>query len=1143
MSSAAFALDTDTAASSRSRAQTSGLRVSKPGDALEAEADRVAERVMNGTRLPEWSLAASGFGTIQRQPVTGAAEPPAPKAAHGADILGTLAQAFLETATGRRIVQMLKDDPAVKATQDFVSTPGGIVVTGAAALGAVTALAAAHKPLPVGIPDIPLDRVHPGLSLHVSVEGPLNHPTSAMLTLSFHGKASAKHGGSTAAAHAPTSPAAHPGGAAQKPDALSDAVNAWTMRRLMAIGRPDKGGAPQTGHAAQPGSGAATATPALRLPAFESPLKPKPPTLLDKTLELKPIAAPSGAQALTHATDAETKKREDLPVQRKAERAVETEADFSQVVLALNSPSRPLDRETRRFMESRIGFDFARVRVHTDARAAASAKTLGAKAYTVGDDVVFAQGRYAPASTEGRRLLAHELAHVVQQSGPQRRHQRLMHAAPRQVQRSWDISLPSLKEWVASKVRTQPVYPLICFVLGKDPISGAPFNRTAQSLVEAILKLVPQGQQVLDRLKEVVAAFQRAYDWLTAEFEQLKLNEDYFLDVFKRAKDAFLSGSFGDAEQILREPFDKLVLLASRAIHKAMECVVEAALETIGASGIIEVFRKGRDTIKLILADPGAFIGHLIDAVKAGVGQFGKNILDHLKEGLVQWLFGEIKITLPKTLNPAGIVSMILSVLGLTYSKFKQRLIEALGEPAVQFLETTFEVVKAIYVNGLGAAADLILSKAKDLADSVMNAVRDWVVTKLVVAGVEKVAGMFTPLTGLINVITIVYKVVDFFIEKAKALQALVTSVVDSVSEVANGNIEKAANAIEQAMATSIPLVLRFLAGVLGLGNVSEQVRKTIKSIEEKVTGAVNKVFDFIIEKGRALWEQGKGAFTYVVDWWKKPVPVTVGGEAHELTVEGDAGHHEIMVHSDKSPLRLFLKDVNASKQETDAILALAQQVNWRQGPRDKLNPTEVKAQEALAELAKRLGNLKSVNAAPKAPKPDYSGTHRFGGGLKVAAYLSADHEVGSEPDRSHDPPIWTDLGTELLERKSYVRGHLLSMRLGGQGVWKNMMPITNSTNQAMERRVERDLKKAIGTGKRYLRYTVQAQYADTPVKPKSPESAEARLVKLSWTVKPAKYEDGKFKVDSGPLLDEKGKQMDIDASNSLDPTAASQSA
>lgn len=79
----------------------------------------------------------------------------------------------------------------------------------------------------------------------------------------------------------------------------------------------------------------------------------------------------------------------------------------------------PLDAATRGDMEARMGADFSDVRVHTDAAADASAKGIGAHAYTVGNDVVFQREAYDPASPQGRTTLAHELTHVIQQrSGP-----------------------------------------------------------------------------------------------------------------------------------------------------------------------------------------------------------------------------------------------------------------------------------------------------------------------------------------------------------------------------------------------------------------------------------------------------------------------------------------------------------------------------------------------------------------------------------------------------------------------------------------------------------------------------------------------------------------------------------------------------
>jgi Domain of unknown function (DUF4157) len=81
----------------------------------------------------------------------------------------------------------------------------------------------------------------------------------------------------------------------------------------------------------------------------------------------------------------------------------------------VRAPGQPLDRHTRAFMEPRFGHDFSEVRIHTDAKAVESAQAVNAYAYTVGRDVVFGRGNYAPETNPGRKLLAHELAHVIQQ--------------------------------------------------------------------------------------------------------------------------------------------------------------------------------------------------------------------------------------------------------------------------------------------------------------------------------------------------------------------------------------------------------------------------------------------------------------------------------------------------------------------------------------------------------------------------------------------------------------------------------------------------------------------------------------------------------------------------------------------------------
>lgn len=111
----------------------------------------------------------------------------------------------------------------------------------------------------------------------------------------------------------------------------------------------------------------------------------------------------------------------------------------------------PLEPATRQFMESRFGHDFGSVRIHADVQAAASAQSVGARAYTVGEDLVFNRGQYEPATPAGRHLLAHELTHVVQQGGGNELMQReLLSAKDLDDFETDDFAVPALESYLAT---------------------------------------------------------------------------------------------------------------------------------------------------------------------------------------------------------------------------------------------------------------------------------------------------------------------------------------------------------------------------------------------------------------------------------------------------------------------------------------------------------------------------------------------------------------------------------------------------------------------------------------------------------------------------------------------------------------------
>jgi hypothetical protein len=124
----------------------------------------------------------------------------------------------------------------------------------------------------------------------------------------------------------------------------------------------------------------------------------------------------------------------------------EVTADTQAAIEAMRGGGQPLDPATRALLEPRFGHDFSQVRVHTDARAAATAQSVNALAFTVGRDIVFGGGQYQPGSNAGRRLLAHELTHVVQQGAADGNVQRQEDAPEAEAAVDLDPRMTELRE-------------------------------------------------------------------------------------------------------------------------------------------------------------------------------------------------------------------------------------------------------------------------------------------------------------------------------------------------------------------------------------------------------------------------------------------------------------------------------------------------------------------------------------------------------------------------------------------------------------------------------------------------------------------------------------------------------------------------
>jgi hypothetical protein len=209
----------------------------------------------------------------------------------------------------------------------------------------------------------------------------------------------------------------------------------------------------------------------------------------EETLQTKPLAESITPliQRQTEPTEEEEKKKEEeetLQTKTASGEPPTVSASLQNQITALRGGGQPLPQSERNFFEPRFGADFSQVRVHAGNQAAEAARAVNARAFTLGRDVVFGAGQYQPRSTEGQRLLAHELTHVVQQNGVSAQKLNTVSAniitpAAKQIQRAASVE-PSLPLPAGEQGPPAPLtLPSICV-----PTTGSGSTRTSSSAID-----------------------------------------------------------------------------------------------------------------------------------------------------------------------------------------------------------------------------------------------------------------------------------------------------------------------------------------------------------------------------------------------------------------------------------------------------------------------------------------------------------------------------------------------------------------------------------------------------------------------------------------------------------------------------------
>jgi hypothetical protein len=303
------------------------------------------------------------------------------------------------------------------------------------------------------------------------------------------------------------------------------------------------------------------------------------------------------------------------------------------------------------------------------------------------------------------------------------------------------------------------------------------------------------------------------------------------------------------------------------------------------AAMLTQVLARAAGAVDKIIKDPIGFLGNFVNAVKGGIQQFGDNIATHLKAGLQSWLFGALAeggIELPQQFDLKGVLQLVLSILGLTKEKVLARIAAKLPPGTIEKVIQGFGVVKTIVTTGVAGLWQMLLDKIGDIKEMVMSQVQEMVSVEIIKAGIVWLISMLNPASAFVKACKMIYDVVMFFVEKAAQIKEFVDSILDSVESIAGGGVGAVAGYIEKTLGRMVPVIIGFMASLLGLGGISGK----IKAILEKIQAPVNKAIDWVVGKAVAFGKKAIALGKKVLGKVKALGKKAVGGIKKKLGIK-----------------------------------------------------------------------------------------------------------------------------------------------------------------------------------------------------------------------------------------------------------------
>ena len=315
--------------------------------------------------------------------------------------------------------------------------------------------------------------------------------------------------------------------------------------------------------------------------------------------------------------------------------------------------------------------------------------------------------------------------------------------------------------------------------------------------------------------------------------------------------------------QALRDEAGGLIGRVAAAIEEFIEdpvrAIINGLLRLVGIppAAFWALIAKIEQVISDIADDPESFVNNLVAGVKQGFTQFFDNFGTHLLRGFWDWLFSglETPIPMPRDLSPGSLFSFALQLMGVTWAKVREILVRHVGPTATDVIEAAWRIISVLVERGPQGLVDMVKEQLspENIVGMILDAAIEYLVETLIKQVAIRVVGLLNPAGAIAQAIDLIYQVCSWIFRNAARLFRFVEAVVNGMADVVAGNVGGLARAVETALASLLPPVIDFLAGLLHLGGLPNEVAAVIVRLQTAVYAVLDRVIGFLAQQAKAL--------------------------------------------------------------------------------------------------------------------------------------------------------------------------------------------------------------------------------------------------------------------------------------------------